>query len=657
VKWEAAPDCLRRLIGRTGDAAGVTRRRLDSGAALGPLIDVCAYLVMVPLAVPPVRGQVTSFLAAVALCYLPRLREPPDRRAGGSSVTLKLCLHVMVVTLLAFFLRSAVFALLTGAWGWPGPAAIVLAALATAAMIRPAYAYCRSYSTWELGGGAGWRAAALGVVAVSVGLRLLYAGRVELMPEEAYYWNYARHLDIGYLDHPPMVGWLISAGTAVFGDGEFGVRSGAFVCGAIAGIFSYRLTRNLFGEPSALVALVLTQTLPFFFLSGMLMTPDAPLTAAWAAALYFLERALIAGRSDAWWRAGLCFGIGLLSKYTIALLALSALLFLLFDSRSRRWLSCAEPYAAAALAMAIFSPVLVWNARNDWASFAFQTSRRLADRPQFALHKLIASALVLLTPTGVAGVASMLARKPQGADGRDAPPDQGRIWRFLQVTTLTPVAVFIAFSLHHEVKLDWTGAPWIAAVPALAFGVVRSAQGLGGALRAGIRRAWAPTLMVLLLLYGAGLYDLTLGVPGLGYGKHAELVPIGWRELGRQVNDIAEHIGKQYGETPLVVGMDRYAIASELAYYAPDRAKSVADTTSGHLFGQVGLMYERWFPIGAQRGRALLLVAWNRDDLAASGVVSSVERLEPIHEGVLKRGDEVIRRYYYRLAYGYRGLS
>ena len=47
------------------------------------------------------------------------------------------------------------------------------------------------------------RAAAIGVVGLAVVLKLIYAGQVELMPEEAYYWNYAQHLDIGYLDHPP----------------------------------------------------------------------------------------------------------------------------------------------------------------------------------------------------------------------------------------------------------------------------------------------------------------------------------------------------------------------------------------------------------------------------------------------------------------------
>ena len=50
-----------------------------------------------------------------------------------------------------------------------------------------------------------------------------------MMPEETYYWNYARHLSFGYLDHPPMVAWLIRAATAVFGQNEFGVRAGALL--------------------------------------------------------------------------------------------------------------------------------------------------------------------------------------------------------------------------------------------------------------------------------------------------------------------------------------------------------------------------------------------------------------------------------------------
>lgn len=622
---------------------------------LGPAIDVISFCALLALAQPPERAQILSFLAAVALHYLPRPTSPPAAVAGPQLITLGL--RLTAAAAVVFFVRSGIFVLAVAGWGWPGLAAIVPAAAATALLIRPGFAYCVSNPSWRPGSGVGWQAGAIGVVAVAVALRLIYSGRVELLPEEAYYWSYARHLDFSYLDHPPMVGWLIGAGTAVFGDTEFGVRIGALCCGLITASFIYRLTRDLFGEASALVAVVLLQTLPFFFLTGMLMTPDAPLTAAWSAALYYSARALLAGRSEAWWRAGLCFGLGLLSKYTIALLGAAIVLFMLLDPPARRWFKRPQIYAAAVLALAVFSPVIWWNAHHDWASFLFQTSRRLADRPQFALPRLIASAIILLTPTGFAAVALLFFKGGSPAQAGRAGAidcDPSRAWHFLKAAALFPLAVFALFSLRHEVKLDWTGAPWIGLLPALAWGIVHAAQSAAGGTRSFIRGAWAPTIIVLLLIYGSGLYDLTLGISGVGYGRHAELVPIGWRELGRQINAISA--ANQPGDAPvLVVGMDRYAIASEIAFYAPDQAKSVKTTSSGHLFGQVGLMYERWFPPAAEIGRTLLLVAWNRGDLAAENVISSVDRLEPIQEGVLTRGHDVIRAYYYRLAYGYRG--
>jgi dolichol-phosphate mannosyltransferase len=496
-----------------------------------------------------------------------------------------------------------------------------------------------------------WRRAATGVVALAMALRLIYAWRVELMPEEAYYWNYAQHLDIGYLDHPPMVGWLIAAATAVFGATEFGVRVGALCCGVVASLFSYRLTREMFDEPSGLVAVVLAQTLPFFFLTGFLMTPDAPLTAAWSGTLYFMYRALIKDRARAWWGVGVCLGLGLLSKYTIVLLGCSALLFMVIDPRSRHWLKRVEPYGAVLLAAMIFSPVIVWNARNDFASFAFQTSRRLADRRQFALFKLLGSVLVLLTPTGAVAAAWALGRGGAVVSGAEATVEaqQRRGRRFIQVAVLTPLAVFALFSLRHEVKLDWTGAPWIASLPVLAAGIVRPLHRMGKA----IARAWLPTVIVVLLLYGAGLFYLARGIAGVGYGRHAELVPVGWRELGREVGAIADEIARRTGTDPLIVGMDRYAIASELAFYRPDRAKAIAETSSAHLFGQVGLMYERWFPAAGQSGRQLLLVAWNPTDLSDRVVGEHVDRLDPIQQGLLMRDRQLIRPFYYRAAYGF----
>jgi dolichol-phosphate mannosyltransferase len=632
VKWETAPAYLRRFkcVGK-----GLVRGVPSPWWLVGPLGDVLIFCVAVYfLNVQAAQG--VSFGIALLAHYGPRaLKGSPRAVRFGAG----LCGRLAAVTVLGYCVRGGLLDLCLNGWGWPAQAGIVVAALGTAVLIGPGFGHSVRGGGWVLGSGAGWRAGAMGAVAVLVALRLIYSARVELMPEEAYYWNYARHLDIGYLDHPPLVGWLVQAGRAVFGDGEFGVRIGALCCGAVGTVFIYRLTRHLYGEPSALVAAVLMQALPFFFMSGFLMTPDAPLTAAWAGALYFLERALIGERREGWWGVGVCFGVGMLSKYTIALLGVSTLLFMLSDARARVWFKRVQPYGAVLVAVGIFAPVIVWNARHEWVSFAFQTSRRLAERPEFALPKLVASALVLLTPVGLAGALWVLGRKEGEGEA------SARASRWLKFATWVPVAVFAAFSVRHEVKLDWTGAPWVALVPGLSRGIVQASAGGGG----WIRRGWVPTVVVLMLLYGLGLYDLAVGLPGVGYGKHAELVPVGWRELGMQVAGVAQEQGKRLGEEPLIVGLDRYALASELSFYGPQRPW----TTSGNLFGRMGLMYERWLPGSEVRGRALLLVSWDRGELDSPEIERSVERLDPIEQGQLSRNGHSIRPYFYRIAYGY----
>jgi dolichol-phosphate mannosyltransferase len=614
-----------------------------AAAAPAALLDAAVFCALFGSGMPLRFSHIASFAAAIALNLLLKARSTGV--AAEQMRDWRLHCRLLAVSLMALFLRGGVLGFLVQSWGWPAQISIVFAVLAGLAVTIPGYS--QALSPAERGA----RTLAIGLVVYALALRLVYLGSVELLPEEAYYWQYSRHLDIGYLDHPPMVAWLIRAGTALFGQSPFGIRIGALCSGIIASVFTYRLTRNLLGEAGARAALVLSQVLPFFFLSGLLMTPDSPLTAAWAASLYYLERALVAGRSDAWWRAGLALGLGAISKYSIALLVPVTLAFMIWDRKSRRWWSRWEPYAAALVALAVFSPVIIWNAQHEWASFAFQTSRRLAEVPRFSLHKLLASALVLITPTGATAVAAaLLGPKP----ARDAGDDGPRRQLFVNTAILVPLAVFAAFSLRHEVKLDWTGAPWVAALPVMAAGMI-SAGRLSG-LRAWIRAAWMPTLVTMLLIYGAGLHYLVLGLPGLGYSRHIELVPVGWHDLSGRILEIAAAVRKETGGDPVIVGMDRYAIASELAFYGAERTKTALPISSVHLFGGNGLMFERWTPPETEKGRTLLLVAWDPADLDGEAIRSHAERLGPVEVEVLTRDGRFIRRYYYRVAYDYQAI-
>ena len=68
------------------------------------------------------------------------------------------------------------------------------------------------------------RDVSLALVALLLVLRGVMAALLPLSADEAYYWLWSKHLAAGYFDHPPMIAWLIRAGTLLFGDTPLGVR-------------------------------------------------------------------------------------------------------------------------------------------------------------------------------------------------------------------------------------------------------------------------------------------------------------------------------------------------------------------------------------------------------------------------------------------------
>lgn len=474
-------------------------------------------------------------------------------------------------------------------------------------------------------------------------MRLGFQAFPDLYPEEAYYWNYSMHLDIGYLDHPPMVAWLIRLGTTLFGGNEFGVRLGTLPCSLVTSFFVYQLTLLLFNARAACHALLLVQVLPFFFLTGFMITPDSPLTACWAGTLYFLAQALLRARAAAWLGVGVCLGLGMLSKYTIALLGPATLLFITLDAPSRKWWRHPAPYASTLLAAVIFSPVIIWNYRHEWASFAFQSVDRVAERRHFSLHELLGTILVLLSPIG-----ALLAWKALRGP-RNVSRDEPRRQLFARVYTLVPLSVFLVFSLTHRVKLNWTGPLWLAIIPTIGAGLAVMAA----AQAAQLRRAWNNTLVFLPIGYATFLIYLSCGLPGIGYAENMALMPVGWSEMGRALEARRAVVPVPAGGRVLLVGLDRNFIASEAAFYHSRQSASVRETTGAHLFGGHALMYEFWFPLREQRGATLLLVTFNRDQLDRPIVRERCATLGNVEDHWIERGGRKIRRYFTRVAEDY----
>ena len=231
-------------------------------------------------------------------------------------------------------------------------------------------------------GGAARRAfvMAAAVIAAMTVLRIVYASAIELRTDEAYYWTWSKEGALSFLDHPPMIAWLIRFGTAIFGDTALGVRFGGIVAMLVTQLLLADIVRRLTHDPRAIVFAVLMPEAALYY--GLLMAKVAPDVAMipFAVAMMWSLVRLAQGGDGRWWLvAGLFAGLSMLSKFTAIMFAPAVAAFLLVPDWRWRWLRSPYPYLAVLVAMAVFSPVLIWNAQHDWASFRFQGVRATAN--------------------------------------------------------------------------------------------------------------------------------------------------------------------------------------------------------------------------------------------------------------------------------------
>jgi 4-amino-4-deoxy-L-arabinose transferase-like glycosyltransferase len=475
-----------------------------------------------------------------------------------------------------------------------------------------------------------WVLLASGVLAV---LRLLYAAHVELAPQEAYYWQYARHLDLSYFDHPPMCAWLIALSTRLLGDTELGVRLPAVLSGTALTWLLYSLGARLYSPAvGALTALAANATV-LFGLGAVVMTPDVPLVLFWAAALRVLcELVLPDGKgpgrgSFRWYLLGALCGLALLSKYTAALLPPQILLTALLLPRGRAALRTPHPYLALALALAVFSPVILWNARHAWASFAFQTQGRLDSVHGFQPHLvgrylgLQAVAVGPLLYPALLLTAALLVRRSLQGEPRAL---------LLCIASLPGLVIFSGVSPWHWVKMNWVAPAYLGVMVAAAAGWCESRRGRAG-LRYGLLSVGVGAVLVL------GMYLMPL-CPFIPFQERDNLVS-GWRELASHVQRYREQAGEP---EPLVVGWG-YKTASELAFYLPRHP----ETQSDPALGSEGLAYDFWLDRVDSGGTDALVVSDERQPLrdAAVRLQAHCEQVRELPPVTVHRGERPVTTF------------
>ncbi len=646
-----------------GNISRKTGVRFGLVGILGLIIDVGVFHILFRAGVGlGPANTVSFFVACLSNFLLNKYWAFPDSKDYQGNKLQKFLLFVSIA-LLALFLRGGVLALLIRSWHWPVYLALT-AAIGTAAAINylgsafVVFPCDENRLTPEIR----WRVLGAGVIGYTVLLRLVYLGMPELLQEEAYYWNYGQHLALGYLDHPPLLAWLIRGSVELFGTNEWAVRLAAFISWLITAFFGYQITLSFFDRSTAFRALCLLAVLPAFFCTGFLSTPDAPLIACWSATLFFLYKALIDEQRTAWYGVGICLGLGMLSKYTIVLLVPAVFVFILISPRSMRWLGRPQPYIAAFLALLLFSPVILWNADNNWASFVFQGPRRIKGSFDFSLFELLGHLVLLLTPAGLLSVVKFMPGKDRikiRAWFKNA-IDQKTL--FVLIFTFIPFAVFLFFSLFRQVKLSWTVPVWLAFLPVMARTMTEINPIQKGKIFPFLKRSWQWTILGSPLILSAILYYSVLGFPGLPYFFKDSAFLLGWKSLAENIEQVKNR-QEEIHSNPLIVGLDKYRIASGLAFYrkkaALKKKESVSpgeavETASRNLFGKNSLMYMFWYPSEQYAGRDMILVSDDPHDLMRKRVTQSFKSMEAIKKVSITKNNKPVRSYYYRLGYDFR---
>lgn len=484
------------------------------------------------------------------------------------------------------------------------------------------------------------------IMLISLSLRLVFMFHSDLLVEEAYYWNYANHLDIGYLDHPPMVAMLIKITTLLFGVNEFAVRLSALVCWFFSAWFVFKLT-HLIRSDAGIYAVILLSIFPFFFLQSMVITPDDPLILCWSATLYSLFRAVVKNETKYWYASGLWMGLGLLSKYTMVLLGFTTLIYITLVPEYRFWFKRKEPYLCALIAMVCFIPVILWNATHEWASFAFQSTRRLNAQDHFSFDQYLGLLLLFLTPLGLLSLWKLY--RPQPITTLFGMEDNTK--RFLQCYTLVPLLVFGVFSLKHQIKFNWIGPGLLATIPWISIGISNAFEQKTKTVIYG----WMLTTLFLILGYGGLIFTGTTGQPA--WIHQAFLTKyIDWNNLTGRINQVAQEAEQETHQSLTIIPLDSYNIGSELNFYQQKQwnngsIEKVYPIIGSHVFGQQSLMFQYWSNHFKLSDKVLLLVSKNPSSFFADHIKQMTQRKSSIQEIWSKspKNGSSIEPYYYQI--------
>lgn len=380
-------------------------------------------------------------------------------------------------------------------------------------------------------------------------------------PDFIDHWVQSRVFSWGYYEHPPMIAWLIRALSWVYGNSEGGLEAMAITVNLTVILSMYALAVRTFGIRAGIFTLLGLEATVYFMGGTPMLQIEQPLMLSWIGGLAALLEYQRTGKSRWLVVMGVAAGLGALSKYTMVLFYLSGLVYVVLVPARRRDLRNPWLYAAGFISLLIFSPVIVWNAENDWFSFRYQLSKAGGPTEAFFGKHLIeftVGYVLLFSPVLVLGGIVPVFRRLRKLGLTDHPET------LLAVMGLVPT---IFFSLA-MIRGSFPDPKW-ANVGFLSFFLLLG-PGLERLWEAGMRRrvrwlvgcALGLNLAIIVAVAVQTWHPYFVAPEG---GDPTEQI-VGWEKTGEQVEAL---LAAQHRQNPKYVISFLYPLASQFALHMP----------------------------------------------------------------------------------------
>ena len=424
--------------------------------------------------------------------------------------------------------------------------------------------------------------------------------------DELYYLANARHLGFGYVEHPPMIGWITWFERTLFGDSQLAIRLLPAVAAGVTVFLVCRIAAEMGGQRFAqLLAGVATALAPGYVGVFGILSMNAFDIMFWAAAVLIVTRLLRTGDSRLWLAFGLVAGLGLENKISLLFLGFGLVAGLILDRQwhhfTGRWL-----WLGGALAGLLFLPYLVWQAQHDWAMLEFMSRATQFKNLPLLPTEFLSAQMLQMNPVAVPIALAALAFYFFTREGR---PFQPLGWA---------VVVILLVMISQRAK-PYYFAPAFPLLLAPGGVLIENLTGYRG------WRWIRPAYPVLIVLSGFALvplakpvlpveafvrYQARLGMAPRTSERHElERLPqdfadrLGWQELAETVAEVYHSLPSEDRARACIFGHN-YGQAGAIDFFGPELG--LPSALSGHN------TYWWWGP-GECRGEVLIIIGGGRE--------------------------------------------